>query len=263
MKIALYQMNIIWENKEKNFKKFAKILKETSEKGAELILLPEMSFTGFSMNTDVTKENDERTVCFVKEMAQKYRMAIAFGWVKDCGIKSENHYTVVDTHGMVIADYVKIHPFSFSGEDEKFQKGNKIVSFKLNDIAFSLFICYDLRFPEIFQIASLDSDVFLIGANWPQKRNEHWKCLLKARAIENQVYILAVNCVGEIDGIEYSGSSAVINPDGIVELYSENIETVLFYDLKDNIDKYRERFPIKCDRREKLYTVLRQGKYKE
>ena len=91
--------------------------------------------------------------------AKMYHIAIGFGWVKDCGKKSENHYTIMDKEGNIISDYAKIYPFSFSGEDKKFQGGEKINIFELDGIKFSTFICYDLRFPEIFQIASKEAHV--------------------------------------------------------------------------------------------------------
>ena len=256
MKIALYQMNIIWENKEANYLRLEEKLKSMSERQIDLFLLPEMSFTGFSMNTDITKENDFRTINQMISYSKLYNMTIGFGWVKDCGEKSENHYSIVSKNGEILSDYVKIHPFSYSGEDKKFQGGKDVVVFRLGNTDFSNFICYDLRFPEIFQIASKKADVILVPANWPKTRNHHWKCLLQARAIENQVYVIAINCVGDIGGIEYSGNSCVINPNGEVLLEFSQQEGILEYELKNNVISIRENFPIKDDRRERLYKDL-------
>lgn len=254
MKIALYQTNICWENKEKNYIQLEKRLSET--KNIDLFLLPEMSFTGFSMNTEKTKEDDFKTVNKMSDYAKKYYTAIGFGWVKDCGEKSENHYTIVNKEGRVISDYAKIHPFSFSDENKKFQGGKKIDVFELEGIRFSSFICYDLRFPEIFQIASKKAHVILVPANWPQTRREHWKCLLRARAIENQVYIIAVNCVGEIGGVDYSGDSCVINPNGELLIESFGEESIIVYELNDDVLNFRNVFSMKKDRREDLYCSL-------
>lgn len=259
MKLALYQMHIIWEDKEANYIQVEQKLKTAYERGIDLFLLPEMSFTGFSMNTYVTKENDDRTIKRMITYAKQYHMAIGFGWVKDCGRKSENHYTIVNKNGEIISDYAKIHPFSYSGEDEKFQGGTDIVTFQLDDIIFSNFICYDLRFPEVFQIASKKANVILVPANWPEARSEHWKCLLKARAIENQVYVAAVNCVGEINGLHYSGDSCVIDPNGRMLVELSKAESVLEYELTDDTREIRARFPVKRDRREGLYNALSEG----
>lgn len=256
IKIALYQMHIIWEDKEANYLLLESKLKELKDKKTELLLLPEMSFTGFSMNTDVTKESHMETVSKMAEYAKQYHIAIGFGWVKDCGEKSENHYSIVSENGKVLSDYAKIHPFSYSGEDKKFQGGGRIEHFKLKGIPFSSFICYDLRFPEIFQIASKEANVILVPANWPEKRREHWRCLLQARAIENQVYILAVNCVGEIGGVDYSGDSCVINPNGEILMEPLVGEGELEYSLTDDVNEFRTMFQVKNDRREELYCVL-------
>ncbi len=253
MKIALYQMHIIWEEKEANYLQLETKLKEMYASKIDLFLLPEMSFTGFSMETDVTKERHLETVGKMAEYAKKYQLAIGFGWVKDCGEKSENHYSVIDKNGEIVSDYAKIHPFSFSGEDRKFQGGESIDVFELGRIKCSTFICYDLRFPEIFQIASRTANVIYVPANWPAARNEHWKCLLRARAIENQVYIIAINCVGEINGLSYSGDSCIINPNGEVLVELSDKEGVIEYELIDDVEKYRNVFQVKNDRREDWY----------
>lgn len=256
MKIALYQMQIIWEDKEANYLQFESKLKEMYNKKIDLFLLPEMSFTGFSMETEVTKESRLETVNKMTDFAKRYHTAIGFGWVKDCGEKSENHYTIIDKNGKMISDYAKIHPFSFSGEDKKFRGGEELSFFELDSIKFSTCICYDLRFPEIFQIASKKAHVILVPANWPQKRREHWKCLLQARAIENQVYIIAVNCVGDIGGLSYSGDSCVINPNGEIQIRACGKESILEYELIDDVQEIRDQFSVKQDRREVLYKVL-------
>lgn len=249
-------MHIEWESKQANYLRAEKEIMKAAQKNVELILLPEMSLTGFSMNTEVTKENDFETINKLSQCAQKYKIAIGFGWVKDCGEKSENHYTIVDKKGDILSDYVKIHPFSYVGENNFFRGGTNIVTFQLNNICFSSFICYDLRFPEIFQAASKVANIILVAANWPEKRCEHWKCLLQARAIENQVYILAVNCVGEINGIKYSGDSCIINPEGRFLIVSSEREEVLEYELLDDVEIFRNEFQIKNDRREELYRNL-------
>ncbi len=260
MKIGLYQMNIAWEDKWKNYSQLENILKEQGDKTVDLLLLPEMSFTGFSMNTARTKESDMQTIDKISSFAKTYRTAIGFGWVKDCGEKSENHYTVINREGLVVSDYVKIHPFSFSGEERKFQGGENIVLFELGGITFSTCICYDLRFPEIFQTASSKANVILVPANWPLERRGHWKCLLRARAIENQVYMIGVNCVGNVGELTYAGDSCVIDPNGEVRLEAGMQKMVLEYDLTDDVEQFRSAFPMKRDRKEHLYYSFNLSK---
>lgn len=263
MRIALYQMHIEWEDKKKNLEKLEERLNEISEKQVDVLLLPEMSFTGFSMNTNITREEKEETIQRVRTLAIRYQITIGFGWAKSCGKKSENHYTIVDKSGVCLSDYAKIHPFSFSGENFKFQGGEQLTSFLLEGMPCSTFICYDLRFPEVFQIASKTAHMIVLPANWPAKRSGHWKTLLQARAIENQVYIAAVNCVGQIDKLYYSGDSCVINPDGqVMEMLSDE-EGLIICDVEDDVAQYRKSFPVKRDRRETLYDKIIRGSFIE
>jgi len=259
IRVALAQTQIVWEDKKSNYEAAREKIKEAAGRKAEAVFFPEMSFTGFSMNTDATKEKDGRTIQHMSALAKQYHVYIGFGWVKDCmesGGKCENHYTVVDHTGTVLSDYAKIHPFSYSGEDLKFQGGSGLVHFALNGIPCSSFICYDLRFPEIFQAVSKKAHMIIVSADWPAKRSAHWKTLLRARAIENQVYILAVNCVGEIGGVQYTGDSCIVGPDGEVKAELSGKEGMIELELMDDVAYYREVFPVKQDRREVLYTVL-------
>lgn len=259
IKIALAQTQIIWEDKARNYEIAEKRIEEAVGRKAEAVFFPEMSFTGFSMNTDSTKESGGQTIQRMRALAQQYHVSVGFGWVKDCieacG-KCENHYTVVDSTGRVLSDYAKLHPFSYSGEDLRFQGGNALTHFAINGIPCSNFICYDLRFPEIFQAVSRKAHVIIVPANWPAKRREHWKALLRARAVENQVYILAVNCVGEIGGVVYTGDSCVIDPDGSVMAELSGTEGVLLLELTDDAARFRGEFPVKQDRRETFYAGL-------
>lgn len=259
IKIALAQTNIVWEDKAKNYKKAEERIKESLSFGTQAIFFPEMSFTGFSMNTKATKEQNQETIQQIRQFAKKYQMCIGFGWVKDCGERCENHYTIVDNSGNIVSDYAKLHPFSYSGEDKNFKGGNTISTFLLKGICFSSFICYDLRFPEIFQAVSKNAHVTVLAANWPAQRSSHWKALLKARAIENQVYILAVNCIGTIGEINYTGESCIINPNGDVQAYLAGKEGTIYFELIDDVQQFRDAFPVKQDRREMLYRSYYQS----
>ena len=259
LKIALAQTAICWEAKEQNYQIAQKWVQDAVMQGAEAVFFPEMSFTGFSMNTDATKEGDERTISCMRALARQYHVRIGFGWVKDCMAecgKCENHYTVVDSEGTVCSDYAKIHPFSYAGEDAKFQGGSALAQFALNGIPCGSVICYDLRFPELFQVISDKAHLIVVAANWPAKRSAHWKALLQARAIENQVYLLAVNCVGSIGGVQYTGDSCVIDPDGVVRASLSASEGMIYYELTDDAERYRKAFPVKQDGQRTLYASL-------
>lgn len=250
MKIAICQTNIYWEDKEKNFQVLEKNVQDAKKQDARLVLFPEMSLTGFSMNIAVTMEEKNETIERIKRIAQELDIAIGIGWVKKHGDKAENHYTVIDHSGNELSDYIKIHPFSYAGENEKFVSGNEIVKFVIDGICFSTFICYDLRFPEIFQIASKEAHVLIIPANWPAKRRGHWLKLLMARAIENQSYVLGINCFGLIGGLEYSGDSCVIGCDGEIKNILSNTEGQIVFDIRDDVQDLRNDMPIKFDRKD-------------
>lgn len=240
-------MHIIWEDKDKNLAKAETLISNAAKDGVDVVYFPEMSFTGFSMNTDITGETDNYTVGRITKIAQKNGIAVGFGWVRKTSKKSENIYTVLGASGETISEYVKMHPFSYSGEDNYFVGGDKVIVAEYAGVAFSTFICYDLRFPEIFREIAKNVHMIVVPACWPAKRAEHWKALLKARAIENQVYIIAVNCQGDIGGLYYSGDSCVITPNGDVEVSLSDESGVIVYDLIDDVDEYRKGFPVLKD----------------
>ena len=253
MRIAIAQTHIIWEDKHSNIIETKRIIESQAKNRCDLFLFPEMSFTGFSMNTAITQEANHESLSAMRDLAKEKRIAIGFGWVEKNGDKCRNNYTVINCKGDIVSSYAKIHPFSYSEEDKYFSGGDKIVTFSLEDVEFGTFICYDLRFPELFRTVVDRVHAIVIPANWPAKRAEHWKTLLRARAIENQVYIFAANCVGNIGGQYYSGDSCVINPNGDIEEMISDKEGVINYDFYDNVHEIREEFPVLNDRRFEVY----------
>lgn len=261
MKIALAQYNIWFENKIKNKDKCLEFLKQAKDKDVDLIVFPEMSLTGFSMNVELTGENNSETIEWFKEKAVQFNLFIGFGYVNKADNKGLNMFSIVSSEGKAVCSYTKIHPFSYSKEDDFFKGGNEIVYTKIKDLNVSPFICYDLRFPEIFQIASKEANLILVAANWPKSRRDNWITLLKARAIENQCYVAGVNAVGNIDGLEYAGDSMIIDPIGrIVSSGSDNEELVVGDISLSETLRFRTNFPIKKDRKETLYHTLKVKK---
>lgn len=269
MIIALAQTNIIWEDKLANLEKVRRIIESFADnvKGEmddKLILFPEMSLTGFSMNTKATSENDRWTVSQISKLAAEYGVCVGIGWVKQTDELCENHYSIIAATGTEISDYTKIHPFSYSGEDQYFRGGDKLAICRLGDMNIGTTICYDLRFPEQYRAMAKDVDMIFVPANWPAKRSLHWKTLLQARAIENQCYVAGVNCCGDMDGQFYSGDSCLFDPSGnVVELFCENLlgksmevsadseveglEKLLVYRIENNVAEIRNNFPALKD----------------
>ena len=142
MKAALCQFQIEFEDKEKNLQRAERMIASAAAERAEIIFFPEMSFTGFSMNVSVIGESCGETIQIMQEYARKYQIAVGVGWVRQNGEKGENHYTVLDETGTILADYVKIHPFSFSGENQYYIAGNQTAVFGFAGHRFGLYICY-------------------------------------------------------------------------------------------------------------------------
>lgn len=254
MRIMLCQTRIQWEDKKANIENLKSRLTIAAKEHADLVCLPEMSFTGFSMNIEKTMDRESETMNKMQDLAQAYGVAIAFGYVTPDGdtMKAQNHYAVIDCSGKVLGDYIKIHPFSYAGEDKYFTGGDRLVHFDFMDFHIGLAVCYDLRFPEQFIALGNQCDFILLGANWPAKRSLHWRTLIQARAIENQCYMAAVNCCGEMDGIEYQGNSMLIYPDGSIPVSGicPAGDSYVVCELENDVEAYRTAFPVRQDRRD-------------
>ena len=170
MKIAIAQTEICFEEPEKNLRTAESWIEQAAQEGADAIFFPEMSFTGFSMHVEkvAAYANPIRqTMC---RLAAQEHIAVGYGWTS-CkpGGKGENHYTILGKSGEVLSDYVKIHPFSYGGEEQFYDSGTEIVHTVLEDFPVSTLICYDLRFPELFRAAAQTSRLIVVPANWPSK----------------------------------------------------------------------------------------------
>lgn len=253
MRVALAQTDMVWEDKKASIQKAEKMVSEAAKSKADIIIFPEMSFTGFSMNLEKIGEKRDcsETVSCMSTLSKKYNIAIGFGWASlpdKKGGKGKNIFSVTDREGKLIAEYEKIHPFTYGGE--------KLVSFSFKGHNISLFVCYDLRFPEVFQAAAKKSDVMFVIAQWPETRSIHWQTLLRARAIETQSYIVGVNSFGVRDGLGYSGDSMAIDSIGNILGQLSGREGMLICDIDDRAWELRNKFAIGKDRRENLYYRL-------
>lgn len=260
MKIGLVQDNILWENKQFNLHSCKEYFKKAKSINIDLLLFPELSFTGFTMNTQKFQESDFYTIHYMSSLCKTYGINVGIGYIQqgENHEKARNNYVILSKTGDILCNYTKIHPFSHSGEDKHYISGNQIVSCKIDDITLSPFICYDLRFPEIFQIASKKADLITVAANWPRSRANHWVDLLKARAIENQCYVAGVNRIGIGNNINYSGNSMIISPLGEVLAFGESgVDDIIVGEIHHHIvEEVRNQYKFKQDRKEELYYLL-------
>lgn len=257
MIIAIAQIDMIWEDSNENMRKVEDFVEKASENKVELILFPEMSLTGFTMDVHKLFPAEGEIMSWLKKIAISNSINIGFGFAIKVDEKGKNKYVIISKEGETLVEYTKIHPFSYDGEDDKYYSGNKIFICKIKEFEITPFICYDLRFPEIFQIASKKAQIITVAANWPKAREEHWITLLKARAIENQCYIIGINRVGLGNGLQYNGASIFVSPDGEILNDINSKETLIIRELEiKKIEAVKNRFDVKKDRREILYRTI-------
>lgn len=253
MKIALTEMDIVWEDIKKNMQQCTDMIEEAACHKADFILFPEMTLTGFSMEIDKIADNTGETICFFSRLAKKNNIAIGFGYAAKPDDMGRNHFAVVDANGSVLMDYIKLHPFTYGGEADVYRGGEEFGCFHMLEDTWHCagFICYDLRFPESFQKLP-DRDVIFLIANWPESRIHQWHTLLQARAIEMQSYVIGINRIGKGNGICYSKSSTAYNPKGIEVVAEQEVGCQNRYveiDLEFR-RRYAKKFASRLDRRQ-------------
>jgi omega-amidase len=259
MNIALVSLDQVWEDKTANLTLCEKYIKDTAQKKVELIVFPEMTLTGFSthIKSIAENENDSFTIKSFKELAKQYRIAILFGMVIADKEKALNKSFFINSEGKILSQYSKIHPFSFAGEDKYYNPGSTLSIVNFNEHRIGLSICYDLRFPELYSALSKECDIIFNIANWPKKRVDHWNTLLKARAIENQVFIAGINRTGiDGNGLEYEESSNIYNANGKLLEYTQLENMKIFQLSKDWTENFKKQFITVKDRKTSLYKEI-------
>jgi predicted amidohydrolase len=245
MKIALIQYNPFWEDKEVNKKKILEML--AGIEPVELLIFPEMSLTGFSMEPQKIGEGiGGASFRFFSELAMNKKSNVMAGIVEKRNKRYYNTLIHIKPNGNLVKLYRKIHPFSYSGEEKYYSAGVRPAMSKIRKWKVGLTICYDLRFPELFRKYGKKRAHLIINiANWPDTRIEHWRTLIKARAIENQCYIAVVNRVGDDPKLHYIGFSSVLDPMGKEIVSVENEEKVIIVEIDKNyVKEVREKFPF-------------------
>ena len=248
--ISFLQSNIHWEDKAANLAMFTSKIKAIEEQ-TEIIILPEMFNTGFSMNPSILAENmDGETVTWMKQMAAEKRSIVTGSLIIREQDKFYNRLIWMQPNG-VYGYYDKRHLFSYAGEDKEFTPGNKRLIAQLKGWKINTQICYDLRFPIWSRQANENEyDILLFVASWPMKRIEAWKALLTARAIENQCYVIGLNRTGiDGNGFDYSGDSMLIDPMGVAIFSNHHEEITHTFQIdKKQVQEVRERLPFLKDK---------------
>ncbi len=253
MHVIGIQLDIAWEDKPANHRRLRELLETTDIAPGSFVVVPEMFDTGFSMRVSATAQTDRReSEAVLRELAQQYQCAVIGGVAEpEEDGKSKNVAVAFGPDGTTLARYQKMQPFSASGEHLVYPPGDRHVVFEWQGVRVAPFICYDLRFPELFRAAVRDgAEVFLVIACWPSKRSEHWVRLLQARAIENLACVVGVNRCGQEPGLMFDGRSAAFDHMGRPLFEADARQQVFHVDLDlDALRSWRDHFPALRDMR--------------
>lgn len=247
LKISTFQAYLFWENIDKNLQNLALRLSSIREK-TDLIILPEMFNTGFTMNTGLAEEINGRTTQWMQEQALRFDCVVTGSIAVKENDRYYNRLIWMRPDG-TSEKYDKRHLFSPGREDQIYTPGKEKLIVELNGWKICPVICYDLRFPVWLRNKNEEYDLLLIVANWPERRSLHWRTLIQARAIENQSFVIGVNRVGH-DGNElyHSGDSMCIGPNGETIYYKPNDEDLYTFSISlDDLIKTRNSLPFLKD----------------
>ena len=252
MRIAAVQHDIVWEDRDANFARLAPWVAAAAGAGAELVLLTETFSTGFSMTPGIGEPEGGPSARFLAGQAAEHGVWVG-GTCPEIAADGElpyNSFVLAGPDGTTHR-YRKLHPFTHAGEHERFRAGEKPTTVEIGGLRITPFICYDLRFANVFWDAAPATDVYLVPANWPSPRRHHWQTLLRARAIENQAYVVGVNRVGaDGNSLEHLGDSRIISPMGELLATAAGVETMLLADVDAaEVATTREKFAFLPDRR--------------
>jgi len=225
LRVALGEYDIGWHDPETSLDRARALVADAASAGARLVVLPEMTTTGFTMDrsqaTPLAGGHAARLAAIAADAGVWLIASLAATEASPLGstdggeaVRAVNAALVIDPAGSVVAVYRKQKLFAFAGEDEHYSPGSDTVTVTIDGVRIAPLVCYDLRFPELFRARARDVDAFVLVANWPAARRLHWDTLTRARAIENQAWVIAVNRTGTGGTIAYDGGSIAWDPWG-------------------------------------------------
>jgi len=248
LKISLIQTDIVWENIDANISHFSDMLSRV-DNDTDIVVLPEMFSTGFTMHAiKLAEEFDDKTVTWMKKSAAAYNFIITGSMIFSFNNRIFNRLIWMNPSGS-LSSYDKRHLFRMGMENKHYSPGNSKLIIDFGSWKICPLICYDLRFP-VWSRNTEGYDLLIYVANWPSVRTLVWNTLLRARAIENQCYVAAVNRVGKDgEGIEYTGESMILDPNGdLLSGPAENREVIISYSISlDLLNDFRRKFPVAND----------------
>jgi omega-amidase len=251
MQLIGVQLDIVWEDKAATFDRVRRLLEASRPARDALVVLPEMFSTGFSMNLRGIAEGEDRPAeRFLQTLAREYGVFILGGVVNIGGDRrGRNQAIAFSPDGQELVRYDKMYPFSPGGESDHYTAGEELAFFDWKGAKVAPFICYDLRFPELFrQSVRQRPHVMAVIASWPNMRESHWVTLLQARAIENLAYVIGVNRCGSDPKFKYPGRSMIVDPHGKVLKVGGAGEGLISAEIDPQlVDSWRRDFPVLND----------------
>jgi len=259
MNVLALQLDIVWHDPAANIEKVRRLLERAHIPEGAMLVLPEMFATGFSMDVEQTSGSSiSITNEFLSALSRDRKVCVVAGVVsRQQNGKPVNEAAVYFPDGQILR-YQKIHPFTPGGESANYAAGQQLLLFDWQGLKVAPFVCYDLRFPEVFRAATHRGAQVLIDiANWPVARQEHWTTLLRARAIENQAYMIGVNRCGKDPSFSYAGGSQIIGPRGGIIADAGPREGIITASLcLDALNEYRRDLPFLADLRPEFLGKL-------
>jgi omega-amidase len=252
MRVCAVQLDIVWQDPEVNCRRVSDVLAAGSIPEGSLVVLPETFAVGFDAHNGMAESRGGPTEQYLAGLARRHASYVVGGTLTgEPGATSRNEALAFGPDGGLLARYAKIHPFSFAGESLYREAGNEIAVIACGKFLMAPLVCYDLRFPETFRAAvARGANLYAVIANWPEPRADHWTSLLKARAIENQAYVIGVNRTGRDEKNVYAGGSVVFGPKGETVAVAGRDECVVEAELdSDALEEYRASFPALKDMR--------------
>lgn len=261
MKISVIQLDIADGAPELNRERVRTLIEKAAADKPDVILLPEMWTTAYELDRleQLCDREGRPTLDMICELSARFEVNIVAGSFADMGRDGgiRNTAYVSDRKGNITARYEKIHLFKLMGEDTSLKAGNKYCTFEIDGVKCGLIICYDLRFPELVRTLALEGiKVLFVPAEWPGKRLMHWTTLLKARAIENQIFVAAANRAGKSDSDVFIGGSAIVDPWGETLAEAGFREQVISAVIQlGKVEEIRSHMDILGDRMPEIYRI--------
>jgi predicted amidohydrolase len=257
LKLSLGQMDIALGKPDENFERVRAWTAEAARHGSSLVVFPELWSTAYDLENwkQHAQPLGEGIFSQLSDLAAEFKISIAGSVLEARSHKAHNTLVLYDPDGGQAAVYRKLHLFRLMDEEKWLAPGEEAVTVEAGWGKTGLAICYDLRFTELFRKYALEGvKLVILPAEWPARRAAHWKTLLRARAIENQMFVVGVNRVGETKGERFEGGSAVIDPWGEAVVEGGQAPALLHAEIEIGmVDEVRKKIPVFEDRRPDIY----------